>query len=189
MIEIRRLTPDTAPLLWTVEDRRLDSEQVVVRPGQNGFALAYKPMPNALWRLGNAQRDIEGTAEDWIDREERCIYLAWLGDKLAGQMAVDMGECGLARVRDIRVGMAERRRGVGSALLDMADSWAKSRNLSGLVAETQDSNAGACQFLARCGFALGGVDTLRYTVRAQKANTPMALRESALFFYRFLKGN
>lgn len=186
-IDIRRLTEDTLPLLWTVEDRRLDSERVVVRPGAAGFTLDYKPMPSALWRVGNAEREIPGGDETaaWLLDSERDIYFAHTRDRLAGQLAVEAGEYGLAVVRDVRVQMSERRRGVGRALLEMAEDWAAGRDLPGLVAEVPDGNAAACQFFTACGYKLGGIDTLRYVARDPNARKAAGLRETALFFYKF----
>jgi len=187
MIEIRKLTEETRELLWTVEDRRLDSERVVVRPGKGGFALDYKALPGALWRVGNAERDIPVDLPDWETEPGRDIYLAWLEEKLAGQIVLETYDHKLARVRDIRVEMTMRRRGVGEAMLALAEDWARARELHGIMAETQDVNAGACQFFAQCGFELGGVDMLRYVARSQQTMMAVGLRESALFFYKFLR--
>lgn len=187
MIDIRKLTPETVALLWTVEDRRLDSERVIVRPKAGGFDLGYKLLPGALWRVGNAERDVTGDPQHWIGDENVELYLAWLDGTLAGQILIDTGDYNLARVRDIRVAMTQRRRGVGDALIDMAGEWARHRGLGGLVAETQDVNAGACQFLVKCGFELGGVDPLRYAARSQTTLKAAGLRETALFFYKFFR--
>lgn len=187
MIEIRRLTPQTANLLWTVEDRRLDSERVIVRPKGTGFALEYKPMPGALWRVGGAPPGVPDDAESWLEDPDRDVFLAWLEGGLAGQILVEVYENNLARVRDIRVELSKRRRGIGGALVQMAEDWARGRGLGGLTCETQDANAGACQFLTRCGFELGGVDTLRYVARSQQLLKAAGLRENALVFYRFFR--
>ncbi len=187
MIEIRKLTPESVDLLWTVEDRRLDSERVVVRPKQGGFELDYKALPGALWRVGNAAADIPPHVESWMDDPEKDIYLAWLDGTLAGQVLLETHEHRLARVRDIRVALSLRRRGVGESLLALGEEWARAKHLGGMVVETQDVNAGACQFLSRCGYQLGGVDTLRYVAKSQQTMMAVGLRESALFFYKFLR--
>ncbi|MDL2318959.1 GNAT family N-acetyltransferase [Eubacteriales bacterium OttesenSCG-928-A19] len=187
MIEIRRLTPETAPLLWTVEDRRLDSERVIVRPRVGGFDLDYKPLPGALWRVGNVEREMPEGSAHWLSSGDHDVYFGWLDDSLAGQLVLEVGENNLACIRDVRVAMQVRRRGVGEALLDMAEDWARSKQLGGLLAETQDVNAGACQFLTRCGFQLGGVDALRYVARSKSTLMAVGLRETALFFYKFFR--
>lgn len=185
MIEIRKLTEETASLLWTVEDRRLDSERVIVRTKSNGFELDYKPLPGALWRVGNAQKDVPDDFDSWMADRKKGVYLAWLDGAPAGQILLETAEFNLARVRDIRVSMALRRRGVGEAMIALAEDWAKERKLLGLTAETQDVNAGACQFLTSCGFQLGGVDTLRYAARSKQMMKAIGMRESALYFYKF----
>lgn len=187
MIEIRKLTQETLPLLWTVEDRRLDSERVVIRTKVGGFDLDYKPLPGALWRVGNAERDVPGAPEDWLEQKDRDIFLGWLDEALAGQVLVEVVECNLARVRDVRVALSMRRRGVGESLMSMAEDWAQSRGLAGVMAETQDVNAGACQFLTSNGYELGGVDALRYIGKSKQLLKAIGLRETALFFYKFFR--
>ena len=186
MIEIRKITDETRDLLWTVEDRRLDSERVVVRPKQGGFDIDYKALPGALWRVGNAERDIPDPLA-WEDDPQKGCYLAWLDEQLAGQLLIEGYKHRLARVRDIRVEMTMRRRGVGEAMLALAEDWARAKDFHGLTAETQDVNAGACQFFTRCGFELGGIDMLRYVARSQQTMMATGLRESALFFYKFFR--
>ncbi len=187
MIEIRKLTLETVPRLWTVEDRRLDSEQVIVRSKPGGFDLDYKAMPGALWRVGNAEHGISEDLSAWIDDPFKEVYLSWLENALAGQILLQVEGNNLARIRDIRVAMSMRRRGVGEAMVALAEEWAKSKDQVGLLVETQDANAGACQFLTQCGFQLGGVDTLRYVARSSQTIKAAGLRESALFFYKFLR--
>lgn len=178
---------ETKNLLWSMEDRRLDSERVVVRPKVGGFALDYKPLPGALWRVGNAQQDFPSQPQVWLDAPDKGAYLGWLDGKLAGQILLELCEDNLVRVRDIRVGMTMRRRGMGEAMIAIAEDWARSKKRGGLMAETQDGNAGACQFFTQCGFQLGGVDTLKYVARSQQTLQAAGLRESALTFYRFIR--
>lgn len=187
MIEVKRLTEETGELLWTVEDRRLDSEQVLIRPKAGAFELTYKPLPGALWRLGNTQREVCADPAAWRNDADKDAYFAWLDDILAGQLLLEEAEHNLAAIRDIRVNMTMRRHGVGEALVDMAEQWARAKKLGGLVVETQDVNAGACQFFTRCGFSLGGVDMLRYAARSQATLKAAGMRESALFFYKFVR--
>lgn len=187
MIEIRKLTTETLDLLWTVEDRRLDSELVIIRAKQGDFELDYRPLPGALWRVGNVGRDEPVDCEAWMESPDKDIYLAWLDGALAGQMLIEAYEHSQVRVRDLRVSLALRRRSVGESMLMMAEDWARGKGFHGIMAETQDVNAGACQFLTRCGFQLGGVDTLRYAARSQQTIKAAGLRESALFFYKFIR--
>lgn len=136
MIEIRKAASDTLKLLYTVEDRRLDSEEVLVRAKGGAFTLDYKPLPGALWRMGGAQSDSGIAPERWLEDSDRDAYLAWLDGQLAGQMLVEAWEYGLARVRDVRVALSLRRRGVGESLLALAEEWARAKHFGGLCAET-----------------------------------------------------
>ena len=220
MIEIRRLTEETKNLLFTVEDRRLDSERVVVRPKQSGFELSYRALvgnagaagatgatdvsgtsgatgsqnaknvtgaAGSAWRTPTAQRNIPWDAPAWLEGKQKCVYFAWLDSELAGQVLLEVYENNLCRIRDIRVAVSFRRRGVGEAMIALASDWAKKRALLGLYAETQDVNAGACQFFTKCGFQLGGVDMLRYAARSKETMRAAGLRESALFFYYWIR--
>lgn len=132
-----------------MEDGRLDSEEVLVRAKGGAFTLDYKPLPGALWRMGGAQSDSGIAPERWLEDSDRDAYLAWLDGQLAGQMLVEAWEYGLARVRDVRVALSLRRRGVGESLLALAEEWARAKHFGGLCAETQDGNAGACSSSAR----------------------------------------
>ena len=187
MIEIRKLTEENIPLLWSIEDRRLDSERVVIRAKAGGFELDYRALPGALWRVGNAQKEIKQDISSWIEGTHQVVYFAWLDGELAGQMLLETSEDNLASIRDIRVAMPFRRRGVGNAFIALAQDWAKQKNFFGLLAETQDVNAGACQFFSRCGFQMGGLDTMRYMARAKQIQLfqNASMRETALFFYKF----
>ena len=187
MIEIRKISDETLPLLWTVEDRRLDSERAAVRSKSGELELSYVALPGALWRVGNAEKNVVGDAADWLGANERGAYLAWLDEELAGQILLEATGNNTASIRDIRVQMSMRRRGVGEAMCALAEDWARSKGLLGLTAETQDVNAGACQFFTKVGFQLGGVDTLRYAARSHQTIMASGLRESALFFYKFLR--
>lgn len=55
---------------------------------------------------------------------------------------------------------------------------AKERELSGLALETQDTNLLACRFYAKCGFVIGGVNTMLY----RNFEKPW-FDESAIYWY------
>ena len=180
MIDIQKLTPQWESWFYETDERRLDSEEVTVKLGRSGFALEYRPKPGALWRVTSreeAPAHAEAVGEG---------YVAFLDGEPAGRMTLRAGEYRPAQVEGLSVSLALRRRGVGRALLDYAAQWAARYGLCGLCVETQDTNAGACQFLTRCGFALGGVDMLRYVCQSVPMRKAPALREKALFFYKLL---
>ena len=180
MIEIQRVTAETEPLFAQADERRLDSEDVAVRIAKGGFTLEYRPRPNALWNI---------VSRDEAEEAALCAgekFIALLDGEPAGRVALRIGEHRLARVDGLCVPLALRRRGAGRAMLEFAEGWARERGLRGLCAETSDFNAGACQFLTGCGYALGGIDALRYVCASPEMRKAPALRETALFFYKML---
>ena len=68
----------------------------------------------------------------------------------------------IAVLWDIRVARECRGKGVGSALLQSAEQWARLREVQRLKAETQNVNTGACRFYAKQGFVLGAIDKFAY---------------------------
>ncbi|HUQ81793.1 MAG TPA: GNAT family N-acetyltransferase, partial [Gemmatimonadaceae bacterium] len=60
----------------------------------------------------------------------------------------------VALLWDLRVAPDARHAGVGRALMDAVDAWARSHEASWLEVETQNINAPACRFYAANGFEL-----------------------------------
>jgi streptothricin acetyltransferase len=58
----------------------------------------------------------------------------------------------LAVLVDLRVGPRARGRGVGSALVETAEGWARGHGCVEMIVETQDVNVAACRFYHSCGF-------------------------------------
>lgn len=72
------------------------------------------------------------------------------------------GRDDLAVLWDIRVSPDVRGQGVGSALFDAAESWARARGCRQLKIETQNINVAACRFYERHGCVLEAVNRLAY---------------------------
>jgi GNAT superfamily N-acetyltransferase len=72
------------------------------------------------------------------------------------------GRRDMAVLWDIRVSPEYRHRGVGFALLQAAETWAKARDCQQLTVETQNINVAACRFYAQQGFRLTTVDRFVY---------------------------
>lgn len=104
--------------------------------------------------------DIESPAEwsrrfdvsNWIrlGREGGSAIVAW---STAG---VDMleGRDDLAVLWDIRVHPEHRGKGIGQAIVEAAEVWAKEKGCNELKVETQDNNVAACLFYKKMGFQL-----------------------------------
>lgn len=120
--------------------------------------------------------------DDWteyIEREDREIYLAYLDGICVGQIILRADWNRYAFIEDICVSAQARGRGIGTALIQHAECWAKEHNLCGLALETQDNNVLACRFYAKCGFSIGAVNTMLYR------NFPLPWGdEIAIFWYK-----
>jgi ribosomal protein S18 acetylase RimI-like enzyme len=65
-------------------------------------------------------------------------------------------------ISDLVVARVYRRQGIGTALLNAASEWAKSRNLRWLVMEAQTKNHPAIRFCEKHGFAFCGFNDHYY---------------------------
>lgn len=114
----------------------------------------------------------------YIENPDRIIYLAYAEDRCIGQIILRRDFNGYAFIEDICVRRSARGQGVGTALIQTAIAWAKSASLNGLALETQDNNVLACRFYAKCGFSIGGANTMFYK------NFPKPYcDETAVFWY------
>lgn len=165
-----------------IDNRYLVGELVLLKVGRTSFSLGYQALPKAEWR--QYPPDNRFTPEQLISRADAECFFAFLAGQLAGQAVLFENWNHLAMLYDLRVDARCRRQGVGKALVDACCDWAKSRNLKGVMLETQDTNPIACQFYEAMGFKLGGVDRLLYHAFPEQQQRPPALRDSALFFYK-----
>jgi GNAT superfamily N-acetyltransferase len=83
---------------------------------------------------------------------------------VADTAGVDLleGRSDLAVCWDLRVRPEWRGRGVGTALFQAAEDWARRRGKAELKVETQNINPAACRFYARRGCELRSVDEHAY---------------------------
>jgi len=114
---------------------------------------------------------------DYIDNPDKKIFLAYFGEKIAGQIILRTNWNGYAYIEDIAVDKSCRRKGIGRRLMVQAVDWARSKGLPGIMLETSNINIDACQFYENLGFKLGGFD--RYLYRATIPGT----EEVALYWY------
>jgi streptothricin acetyltransferase len=114
---------------------------------------------------------------DYIANPDRAIYLAYLDERVAGQLRLCRYWNRYAYIEDIVVDVSARREGVGQALMAQAIAWAKARGCPGIMLETQDNNVAACRLYERCGLKLAGFDTCLYR------GLDPASEEIALYWY------
>ncbi|MGZ8493067.1 MAG: GNAT family N-acetyltransferase [Gemmatirosa sp.] len=114
------------------------------------------------------------------------ILSAWVDDARAGGAVVAWdtpgvamleGRADLAVLWDLRVAPARRGRGIGAALFQAAEAWARERGARWLKVETQNVNVAACRFYAHQGCILGAVHRFAY---------PTLPDEAQLLWYRRL---
>jgi ribosomal protein S18 acetylase RimI-like enzyme len=98
----------------------------------------------------------------YLHHPDKSIFLAYAGGQLAGQIIVRKNWNRYAYIEDIVVDAGLRREGVGRALLQHAVTWARARQLAGVMLETQNNNVAACRLYESCGFQLAGFDCRLY---------------------------
>jgi GNAT superfamily N-acetyltransferase len=72
------------------------------------------------------------------------------------------GRSDLAVLWDVRVAASARGLGVGHALFQAAEAWARRHHCTQFKIETQNVNVPACRFYARQGCSLGGINRFAY---------------------------
>jgi ribosomal protein S18 acetylase RimI-like enzyme len=117
-------------------------------------------------------------ADDEYDDDVE-TYGAFVDGALAGKIALASTWNELASIEHVVVARSFRQRGIASALIDFAKSWAQDRRLKGVRLETQTNNVAACKLYFRNGFEVGGFDRLIYRTQAKVAD------ETALYLYWF----
>ena len=113
----------------------------------------------------------------YINNPDKMIYLAYVGNRIAGQLILRRNWNKYAYIEDIRVGNNYRRNNIGTKLIETAINWAKKRQMPGIMLETQDNNVPAIRFYESRGFKLGGFDG--YLYKGVNPNT----NEKAIFWY------
>ena len=114
---------------------------------------------------------------DYIGHPDKIIFVAYVDDHPAGHIRLRTNWNHYAYIDNLVVDATQRRQGIGRRLIEQAEQWARSKNLLGIMLETQNNNVPACKFYERCGFKLRGFDTHLY--KAIDPNTD----EVALYWY------
>jgi streptothricin acetyltransferase len=113
----------------------------------------------------------------YLGRDDAAVYLAFVGEKLAGQVCVQQDHNNMARVWGLRVEHGHRHHGIATSLMNTVKAWALARGLHWLRAETQDIHVTACMFYRDYGFVIGGFDRLYLQA------TPGSEDETAIVWY------
>ncbi|HNK64481.1 MAG TPA: GNAT family N-acetyltransferase [Anaerolineales bacterium] len=114
-------------------------------------------------------------ADDWVRRS--MMYTAQIDSGPAGYVCLlERGTASVVWVTDLVVEAASRRRGVGSALLTAAQSWAESRSHRRIIFEVQSKNLPGIRLAQKHGFEFCGYNDHYYLNQ-----------DVALFFAKVLK--
>ena len=98
----------------------------------------------------------------YLVNPSKTIFFAYVDGCLGGQIILRKNWNQYTYVEDIAIDIHFRRIGVGRALMNQAIVWAKAKQTSGIMLETQNNNVPACCFYEHCGFKLGGFDKFLY---------------------------
>jgi ribosomal protein S18 acetylase RimI-like enzyme len=155
----------TSESVWQLELRR-DPGQVVAMFREvrlpRSISVAYP-------------RNIFILADDWTKRS--MIYTALLDQDIAGYVSLLEREVdSTVWITDLVVNAANRRQGVGSALLAAAQNWAVERSQRHITLEMQSKNLPAIRFSQKCGYEFCGYNDHYYLTQ-----------DVALFFAKALK--
>lgn len=109
------------------------------------------------------EKQFEGSLfSDWLF--EPVAYGAFDGDTLLGVMCLSVEDWSRRlRVAELWVDEPFRHQGVGKKLMAKAIDYARSKNLRGLVLETQSCNEPAIRFYHSCGLRFIGLDATHYS--------------------------
>lgn len=132
---------------------------------ESGYHYDVEQMEQTRYRLGHAQSAL--------------MLVAEAGKRLVAVLEVE-GEAwrGTALIWALFVDRAWRGRGIGQALLQRAETWARDEGYRAVVLETQTNNTPALRFYQRHGYLCTGLDTHFYSL------DDVARREVALFLYK-----
>jgi GNAT superfamily N-acetyltransferase len=140
--------------------------------GLGGLAFEERPAPAPFVKDYDA---LPGNRPvDWLRRFDVArwgVLVARRGGRVVGGavLAFDTpgmtmldGRSDLAVLWDLRVEPGARGQGVGTALFEAAEHWARARSCRRLKVETQNVNVPACRFYAARGCTLGAIHRFAY---------------------------
>lgn len=154
-IRIVRATPDMAACVDELRTNFVINARVKVSMCGDNYDFDVDSVQHPYEKIEDCCSD-----RDRLGRDDAAIYLAFVGEKLAGQVCVEEDHNHMARVWSLRVEHGQRHHGIATSLLDAVRAWALARGLHWLRAETQDIHVTTCMFYRDYGFTIGGFDRL-----------------------------
>jgi GNAT superfamily N-acetyltransferase len=144
----------TSDYVWQL-DLRKDNGQITA-----GFREVRLPRPVPI----TYPRNPSALSDDWTKRS--VVFVAVLVDSLVGYACVlEHSQSTTAWVTDLVVCERERRRGVGSALLNAAQDWAVARSDRDIFIEMSSKNNPAIRLAQKLGFEFCGYNDHYYVTQ------------------------
>ena len=155
--------------------------------GLGGIVLEERPVDTPYQKYG-----CDDNPEDWskrFDLRTWGVFLAMTAGRPVGGaavappspgMVVTEGRKDAACLWDLRVSAADRRRGVGKALLARCAEWAREQGFRLLAIETQNVNVPACRLYAAAGCELVDIRRTGYAGCPEVAHEAMLIWHLAL---------
>jgi len=141
----------------------------------DGVSVTFRSirLPRAM--RGRYPRSLDKLMDCWEQGE--VILVAEDGDQIVGYLHLAVQESeGTAWVHNLAVAPRQRRRGIGTALLQSAADWLRQQNVGRLLLEMTTKNYPAIRFAQKLGFSFCGYND-RYYVS----------QDIALFFAKSLR--
>lgn len=145
--------------------------RLLLNDGEWSYEPVYLDTP---WEKTFPQEEME--LDKYLDDPRKTVLMALDGGQYAGAVRLRCDWNLYGFIDDIGIDPAFRRKGAGRALMEAAEQWAKAQHMQGLALEAQDINLHAARFYERCGFEIGGVNTMLYE--------NFGLKEIAVFWYK-----
>lgn len=136
--------------------------QMEAREQSDGMRVSFRRVRLPRTLHGTYPRPRSELTRCW---ERGDVFLvAQHGDAIAGYLHLILEEDGNSGwVRDLAVAPAQRRRGIGTALLQAAASWLRGRSVGQLLLEMTTKNYPAICLARKLGFSFCGFNDRYYT--------------------------
>jgi ribosomal protein S18 acetylase RimI-like enzyme len=129
--------------------------QVDERPRPNEIAMTFRTVRLPRTAQVRVPRQESGLLACW--QHDECFIVAENQNQILGFLNMPLIPSEpVAQIRHLVVDTAQRRKGIGSALLTSVAAWAREQGVLALMAEAETRNHPAISFLQRHGFAFCG---------------------------------
>ncbi len=176
-IDIRSAVAEDMPILVGFEHHYKSSYvwQMDLKIDEGQVSTVFREI--RLPRVSSVEypRNPSALLEDWADRS--AIFVGVLDDKPVGYISLNEGiSPTTAWVTDLVVSAPLRRKGIASALVLAAQTWARHRNNRRMILEMQSKNNPGIHLALKLGYEFCGYNDHYYVNQ-----------DIALFFAQFLK--